>query len=52
MLHLVTDTDREIHFIEDLNIDCFFCTCILTKKLNDLAIVCNKSPNVNLLELI
>lgn len=48
MLQTVTDTDREIYFVGDLNIDWFPNTCTLKKKLSDVATVCNLSQIVSL----
>lgn len=47
MLQTVTDTNREIYFGGDLNIDWFSNTCTLKKKLSDVAIVRNLSQMVN-----
>lgn len=48
ILQQVTDENREIYFLGDLNIDWFCGTCTLRKKLNDMATICNLTQMVNI----
>ena len=48
MLQKVSDTDREIYFLGDVNVDWLSKNCPMKRKLNDTATVCNLVQMINI----